>query len=80
MEGIRLWPNPFRDRVVLEGKTAFKNAVFIIYDASGREVMRVEGVNGDRVELNLNGVGAGLFNLRVRAEYRDWGNLLLIRQ
>ena len=80
LEDIRLWPNPFRDRVVLEGETAFKNAVIIIYDASGTEVMRVEGMNGDRVELNLNGVGVGVFNLRVRAEDRDWGNLLLIRQ
>ncbi len=56
---IRVFPNPFRDRFILRSSKPLKDAELVVYDVLGRVVKRMEGVNGDFVEVDFGGVGDG---------------------
>ncbi len=76
---IRLWPNPFRDRVMLIAGVPLKNGVLVVYDALGREIRRVESLHGDQVEVDLSGVGAGLYYFGVKEDGKDLGNGKIVK-
>ncbi|MBC7777377.1 MAG: right-handed parallel beta-helix repeat-containing protein, partial [Phycisphaerae bacterium] len=56
---VRLWPNPFQDRFTLQSGQTLKNAVLLVHDALGREAKRLGNLSGDRIEVDLSGVGPG---------------------
>lgn len=61
---LRLTPNPATSSVLLSG--AFVNCNIVVYDLSGREVMRVESVpsiNGLNLDINSLNEGAYIFSI-----------------
>jgi len=77
---LQLWPNPFHDRVMLQGGENLKNAVLLVHDVLGREVKRLEGLSEDRLEVDLSGVGAGVYYFWVNRDGRVLGSGSLIKQ
>ena len=60
----KITPNPATSSVLLSG--AFVNCNIVVYDLSGREVMRVESVpsiNGLNLEINSLNEGAYIFSI-----------------
>jgi len=78
-ERIRAFPNPFQGQVTLLSDAVMKDAILIVYDVFGREVKRLNGLNGNRVELELSGVGLGLHYFWVSAHGRVLGSGVLVK-
>jgi hypothetical protein len=64
---LTLYPNPAKDRVVIEGVEA---AEVQVYNAIGQVVKTVQGSN----EINVSGLPAGIYSIRVTM---NDGNLFL---
>ncbi|MBS1581430.1 MAG: T9SS type A sorting domain-containing protein [Bacteroidetes bacterium] len=58
---LQLFPNPATDRITIALTTAIDQATYDLYDGQGRRV-RNGAFTGDRLELDLGGIPAGLYN------------------
>ena len=61
---INIYPNPFSDRLVIDGITDLKNTQISVYDISGR-VIAVDHVNTSRYVLNLWSKPSGVYFVRL---------------
>jgi hypothetical protein len=77
---FQLWPNPFADQVILISEWELNNAVFIARDMLGREIVRVEGMRGKQIALDLSRVGAGACFYQILQDGKRWAAGMLIKK
>jgi D-alanyl-D-alanine carboxypeptidase len=79
--GITLLPNPARDQAVLRLHQALAEAgEWTITDSRGREIEKhplAAGTGGD-IQVNISGLPAGLYAIRVRAGNLAWQALMVV--
>ncbi len=68
LEGLRFFPNPATDRMVVEADQDISNVV--VYDMTGREVLRAQG-DSYQVQLDLNTLESGVYMVTVQSEIAE---------
>lgn len=63
--GLLAYPNPSEGLLNLKFETLYKNTSLALYDATGRLVIS-RGVSSTETQLDLQGLAAGLYYLKVR--------------
>jgi len=79
---LRAFPNPSNGRLTLElPELEGQEGVLSLYDLNGRELYRqaVERIDGSNLPLNLNGMGAGTYVLKLQSA-REVYRTLVVRQ
>jgi hypothetical protein len=72
-ESIGVYPNPARDRVVIEG---LETSEVMVYNALGQVVKTVQGTN----EIDLSGLVDGVYLLRITdADGKVYTNKITVR-
>lgn len=78
-EAVQLFPNPAQDRcTLLFQRPSHKPATVQVLDMTGREVLAVEGVRGERVTLDVQDLCAGVYSVRVCSEGKVFTGKLVI--
>lgn len=77
---IRLDPNPFRNRLLLNSSSLFTNAELVLYDLTGREIFRVSGLSGQDILINTGRVTPGVCFGLLRQEGRVLHRQLLVAE
>jgi len=62
---IVVYPNPFTDITTLSFSEPLLKASLIIYDIFGKEVKRLENLNGKEITISRNGLSKGMYFFRV---------------
>ncbi|HMQ60598.1 MAG TPA: PKD domain-containing protein [Flavilitoribacter sp.] len=77
--GVRLYPNPARESVVLEveEKAAFRGTI-VLYDAPGRQVLR-QAVRSSRERISISALPPGLYFYELRDGRRRVAGGKLVR-
>jgi PKD repeat protein len=66
---IRVYPNPFRDGLLISGIAAYGQAEMQIFDALGRQVVFSSRQEGDNYHISFQkDIAAGLYILRLRTD------------
>jgi len=63
-KNIIVYPNPFTDITTLSFSEPLLKASLIIYDIFGKEVKRLENLNGNEIRLSRNGMSKGMYFFR----------------
>lgn len=65
INNIVIYPNPFSDFTTLNlSKPLFKGSL-VVYDLIGKEVIRMENINGKEIRISRNGMSKGMYFFRV---------------
>jgi hypothetical protein len=68
-QNIRVYPNPFRDGLLISGIAAYGKPELQILDALGREVLFSNQQEGDNYRITFQqNIAAGLYMLRIQTE------------
>ncbi|MBR3550526.1 MAG: T9SS type A sorting domain-containing protein [Bacteroidales bacterium] len=59
---VRVWPNPAREVVRVEGPDLFQSVA--IYDIHGRNVQNIKRVQGNSMEINIANLSPGIYFLK----------------
>lgn len=64
--GFRIYPNPAKDQLHVTNPTSDGNALFQLYDMSGKLVLakHLSNINGDN-DINISELSSGLFSYRI---------------
>ena len=60
---VSVYPNPFSLQTTLKTSFLLNNSIITIYDSFGNQVYYTEGVTGNTITLNRNGLPPGLYLL-----------------
>lgn len=77
--GLSVWPVPFQDRLIVETAQVMRQAKARLVDLSGREVLRVP-YEGKRLELEAQGLPAGLYVLQLADGQGNRGQVPVVKQ
>lgn len=69
---LKLYPNPAKEKVTLKNESAFKMSSVQVYNILGQEVFTSKTGNTEIYELNVRGLAAGMYNLRVHFTDGSW--------
>jgi len=69
---LKLYPNPAREKVTLKNESSFKMSAVQVYNILGQEVFSGKTGNVETYELNVRGLAAGMYNLRVSFTDGSW--------
>lgn len=58
---IQLYPNPFINSTTLQTTKPLQNATLSIYDILGKEVKRIENINGTEIIISREGLKSGMY-------------------
>ncbi|MCK9613493.1 MAG: T9SS type A sorting domain-containing protein [Bacteroidales bacterium] len=59
------YPNPFTEYTTLIFSKQLNEATLQVYDIIGKEVMRMENLNGKEIRISRNGISKGMYFFRV---------------
>jgi hypothetical protein len=59
--GVQAIPNPFVTQTVIHAENSLENAVFALYDISGRKVNGQQGIYGNDIVVNRENLAEGLY-------------------
>ena len=80
--GINLYPNPAHSQIYLEVKQDLNNAILMISDASGRQLMQ-KNISllsaGERLEMELGTLPAGCYILSVADRNKRYFSRLILQ-
>ena len=76
-EHISLFPNPTKDKVTIQG-TAIETVR--VFNALGQCLLSESAGNTDNVELNLNGLSAGVYTVSIRLSYGLQINKMIVKE
>ena len=74
---LSIYPNPTTGKLAIEG---FAMRSVSVYNVMGQQVLALEGVESDRVELDLGPLGAGLYTVSVRTSNGTTVNRLVVKE
>jgi hypothetical protein len=80
--GIKLYPNPAHSQVYIETKQDLNDAILLISDASGRQLLQKELASvraGERLELELGTMPAGCYVLSVSDRNKRYFSRLILQ-
>lgn len=66
--GMRVWPNPISGKSTVSTSRYMHNATLTLYDAMGREQLRISGFNGNSFTFDRGRLKAGVYLLKVSSE------------
>ncbi|HET8574432.1 MAG TPA: PKD domain-containing protein [Edaphocola sp.] len=69
---LKLYPNPAREKVTLKNESPFKMRSVQVYNILGQEVFNGKTGNVRAYELHVQGLAAGMYNLRVNFTDGSW--------
>ncbi|KAA3618996.1 MAG: DUF1028 domain-containing protein [Flavobacterium sp.] len=67
--GLRLFPNPATDRIVLERATELQIETITIFNVNGKKMFSesISEVNKDQIEINISTLPSGIYFLRINS-------------
>lgn len=71
---LKLYPNPAREKVTLKNESSFKMSAVQVYNILGQEVFSGKTGDVETYELNVRGLAAGMYNLRVSFTDGSWAS------
>lgn len=77
---VRLFPNPFSGRLMLNSSMPLSDAELVVYDLAGREIFRAGGLSGQYILVNTGRVTPGACLCLLRQEGRVLHRQLLVAE
>lgn len=65
-----IFPNPIKDRLIVQWPKTFQQVQFLLYGLSGKSVLKKTVQNQKRVKFNLSNLDSGVYFLRIHTEQR----------
>lgn len=62
---ISVYPNPFTSTATLSTQSVLKNASCVIYDVLGKEIKRMDNLNGDSISIDRTNMRNGIYFCRL---------------
>jgi len=69
---ISIYPNPAQDKLWIANKGNSKLSAVQVYNATGAVVYQAQLNNDSTHEINLTGLAAGIYQVRVQAADNHW--------
>ena len=62
-----IYPNPFKTKAIFQVTSQYKmeNCEIVFYNLYGKEVKRFQNISGDRIEIQSDNLGKGIYVCRV---------------
>jgi hypothetical protein len=65
IDDIKIFPNPFTQSTQISLNQSYHNIILSVYDIQGKQVAQQQYADCDKIQLNRNGLGNGMYFLKL---------------